>query len=109
MEVQDVEFVGALTYAVELEHVIGDGIAHIAVEAQCHGGTRHEFRAGHRVAARKQRHVVSEPHQLVCQIRNDPFGSAIEPRRHAFHKGRDLRNLHCRLQLGFLAAQRHGI
>ena len=36
VEMQKVEFFRAFTYPVEHQHVIGDRVADIAVEAQCH-------------------------------------------------------------------------
>ena len=54
----------------------------------------HEIGRRDRIAARKQRDVVAERHQFLGQVGDDPFGAAIEPRRHAFDKRRDLCDFH---------------
>jgi hypothetical protein len=94
MEMQNVKFFRELAYPVEHQHVIGDRVADIAVEAQCHGRAAHKLGSGDGVRARKQGHLVTQSDQFIREIGNDSLGPAIEPRRHALHKRRDLRNFH---------------
>ena len=94
VEMENIELVGALPHPIEHKHVIGNGVAHVRVEPQRHGGARNEAGARYRVAACKQRHVVTEPDQLVGQIGHDPLRAAVKTRRHALHERRDLRNFH---------------
>ena len=94
MEVQYVEFVGALADAIEHQHVIGNGIANAGVEPQRLGHAGNEIGRRDRIAAREQRDVMAERHQLLSQVRDDALGAAIEPWGNAFDQRRDLRDFH---------------
>ena len=94
MEVHDIEVVSALAHAIEHQHVIGNRVADAGVEPQRLGHARHQIRRRDRIAAREQRHVVAERHQLLGEVGNDPLSAAVKPWRHAFDQGRDLRDLH---------------
>ena len=94
VEVEDVELVRHLTHAVEHQHVIRDGILYVGVEAQRHRHATHQVRAGNRIAAGKQRDVVTLPDQFVGKIGNDTLATTIQPWRHALHERRDLCNFH---------------
>ena len=96
VEMQNVEFVGALAHPIEHQHVVWNRVPHIGVEPERHGGTGHEVGGGYRVAARKQRHIVTQLDQFVGQIRDNSLGSAVQLRRHTFPQRRDLRDFHCR-------------
>ena len=87
-------------YPVEHQHVIGDRVADIAVEAQCHGRAAHQLGSGDGVRAREQGHLVTQSDQFIREIGNNSLGPAIKPRRHALHKRRDLRNFHVFLLQG---------
>jgi hypothetical protein len=94
VEVEDVELIRHLAHAVEHQHVIRDGIPHVGVEAQRDRHATHQVRAGNRIAAGKQRDVVTLPDQFVGKIGNDTLATTIQPRRHALHERRDLCNFH---------------
>jgi hypothetical protein len=94
MEMQNIKFFRKLAYLVEHQHIIGEWIADIAVEAQRRGRAAHELGRGDGVRARKQGHLVAEADELIGEIGNDSLGSAIKPRRHTLHQRRDLRNFH---------------
>ena len=53
VEMQNVEVFRELAYSVEHQHVIGDPIADIAVEAQCHGRAAHQLGGGDGVRTRE--------------------------------------------------------
>ena len=94
VEVQDVEFVGALAHAIEHQHVIGDRIADAGVEPQRLRHAGHQIGRRDRIAAREQRDLVAERHQLLSQIGDDPLGAAVKPWGNAFDQRRDLRDFH---------------
>ena len=103
MEVQDVESSARVAHLVEHQHVIRDGIVDARVEPQRAGhATGTQLRAGDRIAAGEQGHVVALAHQLFGQVGDDTFGSAIESRRHAFHQRRNLRDFHIHDSRGVL-------
>ena len=68
VEMQDVEFIRLLAHPVEHQHVVGNRVADIGVEPQRHRYARHQFGAGDRIAAGEQRHIVTQPDQLVGEI-----------------------------------------
>ena len=69
MKVQNVEFFRELAYPVEHQHVIGGGVADIAVEAQGHGCAAHELCSANGVRAREQGHLVTQSDQFICKIK----------------------------------------
>ena len=94
VEMQDIEFVGHLAHAVEHQHVVRNRIPYIRVQSQCHRHAAHQLGAGNRIAAGKQGHVVTLPNQFVGEIGHDSLATTIQPRWHALHERRDLRNFH---------------
>ena len=60
MEMQNVKFFSEPAYPVEHQHVIGDWVADIAVEAQRGGRAADEFGSSDGIRARKQRHIVTQ-------------------------------------------------
>ena len=94
VEVDDVEVAGLPAHLVEHQHVIGDGIADGGIEAQGLRAARNEPGRGDGVAAGKQRDVVALLDERLGQVGDDALRSAVEARRHAFHQGRDLCDLH---------------
>ena len=59
VEMQNVEFFRELTHPVEHQHVIGDRVTDISVEAQCCGRAAHELGSGDGVRACEQGHLVT--------------------------------------------------
>ena len=59
MEVENVEFFGAVADAIEHQHVIGDGIANILVETEGPRGAGDQIGTRYGVAACEQRYVVT--------------------------------------------------
>ena len=94
VEMQDVEFMCSAPYPVKHREMMDQWILTAHVETQ--GGATARFQCGRglRVAAGKKRHLVPKPDQFLGQIRHDPFGSAIEPRRTTLIKRSDLRDFH---------------
>jgi hypothetical protein len=79
--VDDVELARAVLHAGELKEVSQDRID-LAIAADGPGRDRDELRAGHRVAARKERDVVSAGDQLFGQPGHDSLGPAVAARWH---------------------------
>src|SRR5262249_59879954 len=59
-------------------------------EPQRAPATGDQPRRGPRITARKQRDVVSRSDELLGQVRYDPLGAAVQPRRDALVQRRDL-------------------
>ena len=72
----------------------GGELALRAGETQRSRPRGHEPGGGSGVAAGEQSHRVTLSTQLLRQIRDDAFGAAIEPGRHRFRQGSDMRNTH---------------
>jgi hypothetical protein len=93
VKVDDVEFVGHITDPVDHHHMrqklVVDGM-----EPERARPGRNQPRFGHGISAREQRDVVALAHQLIGEIGDDSFGSAIQSGRNAFVEGRDLRDSH---------------
>ncbi len=70
----------------------------VPVDGRCPGqrsiADRHQFGGGDRIAAGKQGHVVTLPHQFFRQVGDDPFGAPVELRRHALTQRSNLGNFH---------------
>ena len=79
MEMQDVELVGMLTYAVEHEHVIGNCVANIYIEPQRLRHATDQIGCRDAVAAGEKGHVMTQAHKFFGEVGNDPFGAAVEP------------------------------
>jgi hypothetical protein len=94
MKVQDVEFVGSFTQLIEHHHLMRDRIADRRVKPQRMGGAGHEFGSCNRIAAGKQRDLMTLRYQFLGQIGNHPLGTAIEARRHALEQRSNLCNPH---------------
>ena len=92
--VNDVELFGVLVDRSQHEDVPGERILARRIEAGRTRARRAQPRRGDRVAAGKQRHVMTEPDQFLGQIRYDPLRSAIHHRRYAFVERSHLRNPH---------------
>ena len=91
MKVDDVELVCPLRDLLDEQQMQRERIRALG-QAQRPGHARHERGVGLRVAARKQRDVVTLTHELVGQRRDDALGSAVELRRHALRQRCDLRD-----------------
>jgi hypothetical protein len=100
MEVKHVELGGARAYLVQHQHVIGDDIADCSIEPQRLRAARHEIGRRDGIAACEQRHFMALGDEVLGEIGDDAFRSPIEPRRDAFHQGRDLGDLHCEPSVG---------
>ncbi len=95
MKVKKVEVAGALADFFELQHAIGLNVVGMR-QSERLGGAGNQLRTGFGVSACEQGDLVSLPHQLLGQIGNDPFGSAIKLRRDALNQRRDLGDFHFR-------------
>ena len=100
VKMQHVEFGDPAAQLFQHQHMIGQRIEHLRIEAQRLFAARHQLRRGSRVATGEQRHVVALTDQLFGQIGDDPFGAAVEPGWHAFVEGRDLGDFHRQDLLG---------
>jgi hypothetical protein len=89
-----VEVVDAFGHLSEQDRLGDRRVRPGATQAQAAGPCWHELRAGGRVAARKQRDLVSEFDQLVDQPGDDAFCPSVKMRRYAFSKGCNLRDAH---------------
>ena len=94
VEVQDVEIVSTFAHSVQHQHVIRNRIAHVPVEPQRRRRATDKPRGRHGIAAREQGHVMTQADEFLRKIGDNPFGAAIEPRRHALNKRGDLRDFH---------------
>ena len=94
MEVEGVELIGEGPDAVEHDDVGRNRILYARVQPQCGFAEGDEPGGGAGVAAGKQRHVVTLPHQLLGQIGDDALGASVKARRAAFVQGSDLRDFH---------------
>ena len=94
VEVQDVEIVGTFADPVQHQHIIRNWITHFRVEPQRRCRTTDKPRRGHRVAAREQGDVMAEADEFFREIGNDTLRAAIEPRRYALNKWRNLCDFH---------------
>ena len=77
MEVNDVVIGGAVKDLFELNEVMRKRIDDTFIEAQRALAARHQARSRDRIAAREERHVVTEGNQFLGQIRNDTFRTAV--------------------------------
>src|SRR5688572_2446313 len=93
MKVDDVKTGRSLENLFEHNIVMSKRVEHI-VETQGSLARRYELRRSDRIAAGEERDLVSLSHQLLGQVRNDPFSAAISSRWHTFIKRRDLRDFH---------------
>ena len=93
VKMQHVELVLALQDALQHDEELRQRVAH-PVEALGARRTGGEAGAGDRVAARKERHLVAEAHQLLGKIRDHALGAAVELWRNALGERGDLSDLH---------------
>jgi hypothetical protein len=84
MEMDDVEVVRLTNHGFQRQNLVGHGVLAVGIEAQRLPADRDQTGARLRVAAREQRHIVSEPDKILGQVRNHTFRTAIEPRRYCF-------------------------
>ncbi len=67
--------------------VMGECVLAIRIAPQSAGARGDEPGSGLRVAARKQRDLVSESNQLLREIRHDTLGAAVQVRGDALVQG----------------------
>jgi hypothetical protein len=94
VKVDRVEFTGALRNVFQHQDVMRRLVDAVLVEPERTPAAGDEVRLRLRVSARKQRHVVSLPDELLRQVRDDALGAAVVLGRHALEQGRDLGNAH---------------
>ena len=94
MEMKDVELISPATDLIEHDDMIGDMVLDLGIQPKRLLRTAHKFRAGPRIAAGEERHLVALRHQLFRQIGNDPFRAAVETRRATFDERGNLGDLH---------------
>jgi hypothetical protein len=90
VEVDDIELAATMKYLFQQADVMRELIDTGLVEAQRTRDDRDQSRRRHRIAARKERHVVTLRHELFGEIRDDPLGPAVERGRNALVQRRDL-------------------
>ena len=81
MEMEDVELISTATDLIEHDDMIGNMVPDLGIQPKRSLRTAHQFRAGPRIAAGEERHLVTLRHQLFCQIGTDPFCAAVEAGR----------------------------
>ncbi len=94
MEVKNVESSGVGEHLLHEPDVMGQGLAATGILPE---GTRaggNEARAGDGIPARKERHVVPEPHELFREVRHHALGSSVAGRGDAFAERSDLGDVH---------------
>jgi hypothetical protein len=94
MEMQDIELLGALAHRFHHQQVIGNRVAHAGIETQGNFAAGHQLGRRARVAAGEKSHVVTLSDQLLGEIGNDSFGTAVQLWRNSFVQRRDLRDSH---------------
>src|SRR5665213_2035553 len=99
VKVKNVKSGCMLADAIEHQHIIGNWIYDMGVETQCEGGATHQPRGRYGIATSKQRDIVSELDELLCEIRYDAFGATVKPRWNALHQRRYLSDLHFSVSL----------
>ena len=90
------EFVESLRDGREVRDLGGRRIAVLRLEPEPAGMCRNQSRSGRRIAGREQCHVVTAPHQLFGQPRDDALGPPVEPRRDALEQWSNLSDPHGR-------------
>ena len=103
VEMHHVERAGILRQALQHHDLVGERRAARLVEAQRLRAAGAQLGARLRIAARVERHIVAQRHQLLGQIGDDALGPAIEFRRHAFGQGRNLGDLHAGQTIMFIS------
>src|ERR1051326_7312127 len=94
MKMDQVELRPAAIPPVQHRKMMRERVLASLVEPQGLFALRLKICRGPRVAAREQRHVMSEPEQFLGQIKHYALGAAIKLRRAAFVKRTDLCNFH---------------
>ena len=94
VEVQDVELVRLRAHALEHQGKRRERILDRGIEPQRPRRAGDEPRGGLRVAAREERHIVPQPHQLLAEVGLHALGAAVKLRRHGFGERCDLGNPH---------------
>src|SRR3974377_2221498 len=94
MKVQDVELVGPLPHLLQHDDVIGQTVPDTRIEAKRDIATARQFSGSLRIAASKQRDIVSLADKFFGQVGNDTFRSPIELRWNAFVEWSNLSDPH---------------
>jgi hypothetical protein len=94
VEVEDVEAAGQPLHLLEHHHVEGNMVPDILVKPQGLAARGHQVCAGSGIAAGEQGDLLSLSGELIGQVRNHSLGASVKTGRHAFDKGRNLRDLH---------------
>jgi hypothetical protein len=86
VQVNDIESIGLLVDAFQLEQVEDGRIAFVARQPQgfCNGGD--QSGGADRIPTGKQGHVMTLANEFFRQIRNDPLRASIEPGRDALEE-----------------------
>ena len=91
VEMDHIEFLRAPSHLVQHRKVSGDvGLERRRVQTDCVLADRNQLRVRPCVAAGEQRHVVSELHQRVGKVGDNPLGASIEFWRDGFDQRGDL-------------------
>jgi hypothetical protein len=93
MEMQHVERVGVAAHIVEHQQMVRQGILYLC-QSQRFRTTGDQPRRRLGIAACEQGDIVALGDELLGEVGDDSFGTAVQPRRHAFHERRDLCDPH---------------
>ena len=104
VEVQHVEALGLPPYRIELQHRVRQRVLDRGVEPQGLARAGNQPGQGPRVAAGKERHLMTEPHQGIGQVGHHPLRPAIKPRRYPLDQRRDLGDAHACISLRLLSS-----
>ena len=94
VEMQNIEIIEAAIDLIEHHDMIRCHIPDQGIETEGRFRTLHQLRGGNRIAARKQCHVVTQPHQLLGKIGDDTLGAAVKLGWTAFCQRRNLSDFH---------------
>jgi hypothetical protein len=94
VEANEVEFVCLPDHGLQGKDLIGDRILTIGIEAQRLPADWHQTRLRLGVAAREEGDLVSELDEILGEVRDHTFCTAIEPRRHCLMQWSNLRDPH---------------
>jgi hypothetical protein len=92
--VDDIEFGGPVSDVVQQHRLRCNGINVRTGQAQGARPDGNKTTSSGRISTREERDFVAEPNELLGQPRNDTLGTAIELRRNAFSKRRNLCDTH---------------
>src|SRR5690349_24919521 len=97
MEMQNLELLRTAPYLFQHDEHVRQRVAHGRVEPQGLRRAGHELRARAGVRRSKQGHLMTLLDELLREVRNDSFGSAVEFRWYRLCERGNLRDFHTQL------------